>query len=185
MQVRISILAWRAFGLVDPTQMKMRSVGMALGDKRHLLNATRLALVVALALPLGACSTGGLPGISYDGVVQRGYQADAATMDQLKNGLSKEKTLALLGTPSTTSTVGGDAWYYVSQTVSRGAAFMRAQVTDQRVLAVYFGKGGVVRVANYGLQDGKLFDYVTRTTPTVGGDESFVQNMIKGLLKFS
>lgn len=158
---------------------------MALGDKRHLLNATRLALVVALALPLGACSTGGLPGISYDGVVQRGYQADAATMGQLKNGLSKEKTLALLGTPSTTSTVGGDAWYYVSQTVSRGAAFMRAQVTDQRVLAVYFGKGGVVRVANYGLQDGKLFDYVTRTTPTVGGDESFVQNMIKGLLKFS
>ena len=158
---------------------------MALGEKRHFLNATRLALVAALALPLGACSTGGIPGLSYDGVVQRGYQADPATMNQLKNGLSKEKTLALLGTPSTTPTVGGDAWYYVSQTVSRSAAFMQPKVTDQRVLAVDFGKGGVQRVANYGLQDGKLFDYVTRTTPTAGGDESFVQNMIKGLLKFS
>ncbi len=158
---------------------------MALGDKRRFLTPARLALVVALAVPLGACSTGGLPGVSYDGVVQRGYQADAATMNQLKNGLSKEKTLALLGTPSTTSTVGGDAWYYVSQTVSRSVAFMPQKVTDQRVLAVYFGKGGVERVANYGLQDGKLFDYVSRTTPTAGGDESFVQNMIKGLLKFS
>ncbi|MFO1166863.1 MAG: outer membrane protein assembly factor BamE [Rhodoblastus sp.] len=156
---------------------------MALVD---LQGARRLALVAALTLPLGACSTGGgLPGLSYDGVVQRGYQADAATMNQLKNGLSKEKTLSLLGTPSTTSTVGGDAWYYVSQTVSRGAAFMAPTVTDQRVLAVYFGKGGITRVANYGLRDGQLFDYVTRTTPTAGGDESFVQNMIKGLLKFS
>ena len=157
---------------------------MALGDKR-LLSPARLAFVVALALPLGACSTGGLPGLSYDGVVQRGYQADPTTMNQLKNGLSKEKTLALLGTPSTTSTVGGDAWYYVSQTVDRKAAFMQPTVTDQRVLAVYFGKGGIQRVANYGLQDGKLFDYVSLTTPTAGGDESFVQNMIKGLLKFS
>ena len=158
---------------------------MALGDKRRFLTPARLALVVALAVPLGACSTGSLPGMSYDGVVQRGYQVDVSTMNQLKNGLSKEKTLALLGTPSTTSTVGGDAWYYVSQTVSRDVAFMQPRVRDQRVLAVYFGKGGIQRVANYGLQDGKLFDYVSRTTPTAGGDESFVQNMIKGLLKFS
>ena len=157
---------------------------MALGDKR-LLSPARLAFVVALALPLGACSTGGLPGLSYDGVVQRGYQADPTTMNQLKNGLSKEKTLALLGTPSTTSTVGGDAWYYVSQTVDRKAAFMQPTVTDQRVLAVYFGKGGIQRVANYGLQDVKLFDYVSRTTPTAGGDEILVENMINCLLKFS
>ena len=151
---------------------------MAMGVKRLSRTPARLAIVLALVAPLGAC-------IGYDGTVQRGYQADAGTMNQLKPGLPKEKVLALLGTPSTTSTVGGDAWYYVSQTVSRGAAFMAPTVTDQRVLAVYFGKGGITRVANYGLRDGQLFDYVTRTTPTAGGDESFVQNMIKGLLKFS
>ncbi|MFV0280348.1 MAG: outer membrane protein assembly factor BamE [Rhodoblastus sp.] len=163
----------------------MRSVRMAMEDKRQLLAPARLALILALAVPLGGCATGTLPGLSYDGVVQRGYQADDATLNQLKNGLSKEKTLALLGTPSTTSTVGGDAWYYVSQTVSRPVAFMRQRVTDQRVLAVYFSKGNVQRVANYGLRDGRLFDYISRTTPTAGGDESFVQNMIKGLLKFT
>ena len=151
---------------------------MALGEKRRFLSPVRMALVLALAAPLGAC-------MGYDGTVQRGYLADASTMNQLKPGLPAEKVLGLLGTPSTTSTVGGDAWYYISQTVNRKVAFMTPVVTDQRVLAVYFGKGKhLERVANYGLQDGKLFDYVSRTTPVAGGDESFVQNMIKGLLKF-
>ena len=150
-----------------------------MGVKRRTLLSARVAIVLALAAPLGAC-------IGYDGTVQRGYQADAATMNQLKPGLPAEKVLALLGTPSTTSTVGGDAWYYVSQTVNRKVAFMTPEVTDQRVLAVYFSKGKKLeRVANYGMQDGKLFDYLNRTTPTPGGDESFIQNMIKGLLKFN
>ena len=39
---------------------------------------------------------------------------------------------------STTSTVGGDAWYHISQTVDRKVAFLNPTVTDQRVLAVYF-----------------------------------------------
>ena len=158
---------------------------MALGDKGRFStkssaksSAVRLALVIALAAPLGAC-------ICYDGTVQRGYQADAATMAQLKPGLSAEKVLATLGTPTTTSTVGGDAWYYISQTTNRKVAFMNPTVTDQRVLAVYFCKGKQLeRVANYGMEDGKLFDYVTRTTPTAGGDTPFLQNMLTNLLKF-
>ena len=150
---------------------------MALGDKGRSMTA-RLALVFALAAPLGAC-------IGYDGTVQRGYQADANTMQQLKPGLSAEKVLALLGTPTTTSTVGGDAWYYISQTTERKVAFLNPTITDQRVLAIYFGKGKQLeRVANYGMQDGKLFDYVTRTTPTAGGDTPFLQNMLTNLLKF-
>ena len=62
---------------------------------------------------------------------------------------------------------------------------MPDKVTDQRVMAVYFKGGKMDRVANYGLQDGKLFDYVSRTTPVAGGDSTFVQNMIRSLLKFS
>ena len=44
----------------------------------------------------------------------------------------------------------------------RALAFMPVQMTDQHVLAVYFDKGGKVsRIANYGMQDGKVFDYVS------------------------
>ena len=120
-----------------------------------------------------------------DGVVQRGYQQDSRTVADLKPGTPAEKVLATLGTPSTTSTVGGDAWYYISQTTERKAAFMRARVTDQRVLAVYFKNKRVERVANYGLEDGQVFDYVSRTTATPGGDTSFLQNMLTNLLKFN
>ena len=155
---------------------------MAMGHKRRSYLPVRLAIVAALAAPLGACN-GGF--IGYDGTVQRGYVTDANAMNELKPGIPAEKVLTILGTPSTTSTVGGDAWYYISQTVNRRVAFLTPTVTDQRVMAVYFGKGKKLeRVANYGLEDGKVFDYVSRTTPTAGGDAGFVQNMLTGLLKF-
>jgi outer membrane protein assembly factor BamE (lipoprotein component of BamABCDE complex) len=91
----------------------------------------------------------------------------------------------VLGTPSTTSTVGGDAWYYISQMTNRQLAYSAQAVTDQRVLAVYFNKNKrVERVANYGMQDGKVFDFVSRTTPTAGSEPSFVRNALQGLLRF-
>ena len=48
---------------------------------------------------------------------------------------------------------------------------MPHEVIDQRVIAVYFDKDRrVERLANYGMKDGKVFDFVSRTTPT-GGSE--------------
>jgi outer membrane protein assembly factor BamE (lipoprotein component of BamABCDE complex) len=54
------------------------------------------------------------------------------------------------------------------------------------VLALYFDKGGKVsRIANYGIQDGKVFDYVSRTTPTGGQEPDFLRNIMSGLFRFS
>ena len=48
-------------------------------------------------------------------------------------------------------------------------SFMPVQMTDQHGLAVYFDKNSKVdRIANYGMKDGKVFDFVSRTTPTGG-----------------
>jgi outer membrane protein assembly factor BamE (lipoprotein component of BamABCDE complex) len=53
-------------------------------------------------------------------------------------------------------------------------------VVDQRVIAVYFDKSRrVERLANYGIRDGKLFDYVTRTTPTGGKDVGYLAAIFK------
>ena len=138
-----------------------------------------LALGLTLASALGGC-------IGYDGDFDRGYQIDEQTVSQIKVGATtKPEALALLGTPSTTSTVGGDAWYYIGQKMHRALAFMPAQMTDQHVLAVYFKNGKVDRIANYGMQDGKVFDYVTRTTPTGGAEPDFLRNMMGGLFRFT
>ena len=138
-----------------------------------------LAAVSLLALSLGGC-------LGYDGEVTRGYVVDQRSLDQVKPGSSAEQVLVVMGTPSTTSTVGGTAWYYISQTVDRTFAFSAPAVVDQRVLAVYFSKDKKVeRVANYGLQDGKVFDFVSRTTPTGGAEQGFVKNLFRSLMRFS
>jgi outer membrane protein assembly factor BamE (lipoprotein component of BamABCDE complex) len=138
----------------------------------------RLA-ALALALPLAGC-------IGYQGDFDRGYQIDEQALAKVQVGKTdKRETLNLMGTPSTTSTVGGDAWYYIGQKESRALAFMPASTRDQHVLAIYFDKGGKVsRIANYGMKDGKVFDFVSRTTPTGGQEPDFLKNIMSGLFRF-
>jgi outer membrane protein assembly factor BamE (lipoprotein component of BamABCDE complex) len=142
--------------------------------------ARRLALACAAA---GALALGGCLG--YDGTHHRGYVIDAKTMDQVRVGITAEEVLVVMGTPSTTSTVGGGAWYYISQKTERQLAFMQPRVTDQRIFAVYFDdRKRVQRIANYGLEDGKVVDFITRTTPTAGAEANFLRNMFSNLLRF-
>jgi outer membrane protein assembly factor BamE (lipoprotein component of BamABCDE complex) len=50
------------------------------------------------------------------------------------------------------------------------------------VVAVYFDKDRrVVRLANYGLKDGKVFDFLSQTTATGGQELSYLRNIFKGL----
>ena len=145
---------------------------------RRSSGAARLAFLASLALGLGGC-------LGYDGQVIHGYQLSPKTAEEVKVGSSAEQILVLLGTPTTTSTVGGDAWYYISQTTDRGLGFMPRRVTDQRVFAIYFNKDKKVeRVANYGMEDGKLIDFVSRTTPTAGAESTFLKGMFINLLHF-
>lgn len=144
------------------------------------------ARVAAMAATLGSAAMLSSC-VGYNGDFERGYQVDNQTLSQVKIGATtKAEALNMLGTPSTTSTVGGDAWYYVGQKMHRSLAFMPLQMTDQHVLAVYFDKSGKVeRLANYGLKDGKVFDYVSQTTPTGGQEPDFIRNMMGGLFQFS
>ena len=88
-----------------------------------------------------------------------------------------------LGTPSTINTLdGNEVFYYISQTRKRSVAFQKAKLVDQRVLAIYFAPDGTVsNLANYGLKDGKVFDFVRRVTPTGGKDLTFIQQILSGL----
>lgn len=118
--------------------------------------------------------------------VQRGFVFDDDTLAKLKPGLDVQAVLKELGTPSTTSTVGNKTFYYISQTARRRFQFQDYSVIDQRVLAVYFNKGfKVERIANYGLQDGVVFDFISRSTPSGGEEQSFLRNLFRGMTKFN
>ena len=127
------------------------------------------ALLVALALPLVGC---------LGETFQRGYVLPDGALEQIRLGASQEQVLIVLGTPSTVATVSGEAFYYLSQTATRAASFMPTTITDQRVVAIYFDRDRrVQRVANYGIKDGKVFDFVSRTTPTAGSDAGFLKQL--------
>ncbi len=71
---------------------------------------------------------------------QRGYVLPDGALEQIPLGASQEQVLLVLGTPSTVATVSGEAFYYISQRADRPISFMPTEVTDQRVIAVYFDK---------------------------------------------
>ena len=101
-------------------------------------------------------------------------------------GSSREQVLLALGTPSTTATFDNEVFYYISQTRRRSVAFENPHIIDQKVLAVYFGADDrVARIANYGLKDGKVFDFISRTTPTGGKDQNFLAQIITGAGKLA
>jgi outer membrane protein assembly factor BamE (lipoprotein component of BamABCDE complex) len=134
----------------------------------------RLAAIAALALVTAGCLA-----TTY----QRGYVFDQASLDQVPVGASQEQVLLVLGTPSTIATVSGEVFYYISQRTERKAAFLNPEVVDQRVLAVYFDPDRrVARIANYGVQDGKVFDFISRTTATGGEEQSFLKQIFGNLL---
>jgi outer membrane protein assembly factor BamE (lipoprotein component of BamABCDE complex) len=139
---------------------------------KAIKSSVRMAsLALALSL-LGACADQS-PG-------QRGWVLDDKALDQIKPGSSAEQVVLVLGTPSTTSTVGGKTYYYISQKVKQPMLFMEEKITDQRVVAVYLDKNNKVeRVANYGLKDGVIFDFISRTTPTTGNDNSVLGSLFR------
>jgi outer membrane protein assembly factor BamE (lipoprotein component of BamABCDE complex) len=130
-----------------------------------------LAWCLAAALPLLLCGCGD----TFTQVYQRGYIVPDGALEQIPLGSSQEQVLIVLGTPSTVATVSGEAFYYISQRAEQKLAFMQQTVTNQRVIAVYFDKNRrVQRLADYGLKDGRVFDFVSRTTPTSGVELNYV-----------
>ncbi len=138
-------------------------------------------LRVAAAIALACAALGGCTGEQF----QKGYILPQGALEQIPIGASQDQVLLVMGTPSTVATLDGEVFYYISQRAERRLAFMNQKITDQRVIAVYFDKNRQVkRLANYGLQDGKIFDFISRTTPTSGQEMSYLAPLFK-LLSFN
>jgi outer membrane protein assembly factor BamE (lipoprotein component of BamABCDE complex) len=158
-------------------QQRDRDASRMTGGRSGLLAVRKVApkVMAAAALALGL-----LLGGCFSETYQKGYIVPDGALEQIPVGSSQEQVLIVLGTPSTVATVSGEAFYYISQRAERMIGFMPQKVTDQRVIAVYFDKNRrVERLANYGMKDGKVFDFVSRTTPTGGKDVAYLNAIFK------
>jgi outer membrane protein assembly factor BamE (lipoprotein component of BamABCDE complex) len=132
---------------------------------------------LVMAVMLG----GGLSGCAPV-VKKHGYAPD----DELLAGISagqdtRGSVRRKIGRPSTTGAFTDSGWYYVSTTVEQDM-YKAPKVSERRVVAVEFDANDVVAAVNiYGLEDGRVIDLQTRTTPTHGRKLTILQQVLGNL----
>lgn len=143
-------------------------------------NLPSIAFLLVAATGLTACNSTEI--LSPRQVLNQGYILDQAALESVPVGSSREQALLSLGTPSTSQADDeGEAFYYISQTRERGFAFQRGRLVDQSVLAVYLDNEGIVQsIANYTMENGRLIDMMSRTTPTSGRERGFLLGLLAG-----
>ena len=142
-------------------------------------------------IPAGRLSAAALLGLSVAGCIkigedfQRGYIIDERAVSQVRPGMNG-------GSGAEDARHALDRFHgrqqelvLISQLSNRRVRFLTDTIQDQRVTAVYFNQGlRVERVALYGIEDGKVFDFITRTTPSGGSDQNFLGQLFRGLETF-
>jgi outer membrane protein assembly factor BamE (lipoprotein component of BamABCDE complex) len=143
------------------------------GKKNFMQPIIKSLTVFSIVLGLSACASD---------ITKHGHVFNDEDLAQVKQGMSRDQIILALGTPDTKSTVGQNAFYYISTTTKRSAAFLDPSIVDRRVVAVYFNKKEAVeRVANYGLQDGKVIDFIKRETPSKGSEDGLLKELFRNI----
>jgi outer membrane protein assembly factor BamE (lipoprotein component of BamABCDE complex) len=132
--------------------------------RRLVLTACALPLVLAGCQPI---------------IANRGNMLDEDRINQVKSGSSsKNDVFEALGSPSITSTFDDNTWYYIGQRTER-EAFFRPEITDRKVIAVQFDDTDHVKTINrVGLEEAVDVEPFTETTPAVGRDITFMEQLI-------
>ena len=143
---------------------------------RILKTSGILSVVVAATVSLSSCQMA-----QMGDTIQNGYVVDEQTLALAPVGSSREQVMLSLGSPSATATFDAEVFYYISQKRTRAVAFMKPTLQEQSILAVYFNKDGEVdRLANYKLEDGRVVDMLSKTTPTGGSEMTFLMRLLRG-----
>jgi outer membrane protein assembly factor BamE (lipoprotein component of BamABCDE complex) len=141
-----------------------------MAQSQQPLRAANWLVLVALASTLVACS----PEINH-----RGYYAKPGAFGQIAEGMAKSEVEGILGSPSTTASIAfeGDSYYYITS-VTQQRSFLKPKEIAREVVAVRFNKSDQVQsFAQYGLQDGRIIDVNSNTTPVAGMNYSILQEL--------
>lgn len=135
----------------------------------------RFAAVAALALAAAACNP------ITDNLGNRTLKEN---VEQIQVGrTSKAEVARLLGTPSNVAAFDPDTWYYISARQVQ-YAFLRPRTVDQNVLVIRFDGAGIVReMKQLGMEDAQASTYVSRTTPTRGGEPGFLRSIYETIMR--
>lgn len=136
---------------------------------------SRITLIALLAMALASCERN---------IESHGDLPMPDRLAQVEPGRTKSDVLALLGTPSSTFSIGTERWYYVSNQTESFAIFPIEEL-ERLVIVIDFDKSGkVTQIQKLGLKDGKEIDMASRVTPTAGQNMSILGQMIGNIGRF-
>lgn len=138
-------------------------------------------LKVLMVLMLGVALAGCVPKVA-----QRGHADMQEKIEKIVPGEShKQDVMALLGSPSTTSSFGEDTWYYI-QARKEAVVFFKPKVVEQDTFRVTFNPSGLVlKTEKFSQEDSRDIDTVNDVTKTVGHELGFWEQIIGNLGKFN
>ena len=140
--------------------------------------AAALVLASLLGSGLWACS----PIIE-----SHGYAPDDESLSEIAVGTdTKGSVQRKIGRPGLTGVFEPDAWFYEAETIEK-YTYHAPKVTERRVVAISFDPATevVTDVATYGIEDGRVIDLQTRTTPTYGRKLTIIQQLLGNLGRFN
>ena len=119
-------------------------------------------------------------------IEQHGYAPAPEELAQIRAGQDTRASVRRkIGRPSTTGVFLPDRWYYVASEMEH-YLFYEPRIASRRVVAVGFDQNDLVASVNeYGLDDGRVIDLETRTTPTLGRELTVLQQLLGNLGRVS
>ncbi len=114
-------------------------------------------------------------------VHQNGWVDNIENVKQLKVGVTtKDQVMALLGTPTLTSTRDENRWYYVSRVTECLSTINRPRIIHKVAYVLSFDSKGILQEVET-IREGQDISPVSRETPTKGYTPSVFQQMFKNL----
>ena len=109
---------------------------------------------------------------------QQGYILDETLVASVQPGIdNRDSVQTTLGRPTFTGQFDANDWYYVSRT-TRNLAFNSPKPIRQTVLRVRFDQAGnVTAVERKGMEQVVSINPMSDTTPTLGRDRSFIEEL--------
>lgn len=134
--------------------------------------ASVLAIVLALGLATACAPI----------IRTHGFKPTPEALARVEAGVDTRGSVRRkIGRPSATGVFDDRGWYY-AYTVVEHFAFYEPEVIERTVVAIEFDERDVVASVNsYGMEDGRVIDLATRTTPTHGRELTIIEQLIANL----
>ncbi|MFQ3361300.1 MAG: outer membrane protein assembly factor BamE [Alphaproteobacteria bacterium] len=139
------------------------------------MHLKKLTILLIISLSSSCAST----------IVNRGYVADKGIFEQINIGMRKNSVENIMGSPSYISAINGETYYYLSSKFESNG-FLKPKEIERSIFSVQFDDNEIIKnISNYGLSDGKVFDYINRRTISRGTELTLLQDLFDDVGRYT